>query len=239
MVSLLKCIRYWTDSPTSQYRNKTIFSLIANHKSEFGFPAVWNYFEAGHGKGPCDGVGGTAKRMADEAVKTGKVKIQDAVDFYDWARKNENSSSVSYGRFYSKEEYSDAGKFLERKYKDVKAVPNTMKIHPVASISAEQVKVKETSYYCGQCLTGEEFKGSSTCGWKTVTVRNEVTGSLDGRLAIRVNDWVAADYEGAWYIVQVQQIDEQDGEVEVSFMTKGKGKAAASSFKWPVQKDAL
>ena len=41
-------------------------------------------------------------------------------------------------------------------------------------------------------LTGEEFKGSLTCSWKIVTVRNEVTGSLDGRLAIRVYDWVAA-----------------------------------------------
>ena len=143
--------------------------------------------------------------MADEAVKTGKHKIQDAVDFYDWARKNKNSSSVSY-RFYSKEEYCDAGKFLERKYKDVKAVPNTMKIHSVAGISAEQVKVKETSFYCDQYLTGEEFKGSLTCGWKTVTVRNEVTGSLDGRLAIRVNDWVAADHEDAWYIGQFSKL---------------------------------
>ena len=90
-----------------------------------------------------------AKRMADKAVKTGKVKIQDAVDFYDWARKNENSSSVSY-RFYLKEKYSDAGKFLERKCKDV-AVPNTMKIHSIAGISADQVKVKETSCHCDQC----------------------------------------------------------------------------------------
>ena len=75
---------------------------------------------------------------------------------------------------------------------------------------------------------GEEFKGSSTCEWKTATVRNEVTGFLDGQLAIRANNCVAADYEGAWYIGQVQQNDEQDGEVEVSFMTKGKGKATAS-----------
>ena len=49
---------------------------------------VHYYFEAGHRKAPCDGVGGMAKRMADEAVKTGKVKIQYAVDLYDWARKN-------------------------------------------------------------------------------------------------------------------------------------------------------
>ena len=76
--------------------------------------------------------------MADEAVRTGNVKIQDAVDFYDWERKNENSSLVSY-RFYLKEEYFDAGKLLERKYKDVRAVSNTTNIHSVAGISAEQV----------------------------------------------------------------------------------------------------
>ena len=74
LVSPLKCIHYWTDNPTTQYRNKTIFSLIANHKSAFGFSAVWNHFEAAHGKGPSDGVGGTAKRMADETVKQAKSK---------------------------------------------------------------------------------------------------------------------------------------------------------------------
>ena len=33
----------------THYCNKTIFGVIPNHISEFGFPAVWNYFEAGHG----------------------------------------------------------------------------------------------------------------------------------------------------------------------------------------------
>jgi hypothetical protein len=40
------------------------------------------HFESGHGKSPCDGVGGTTKRNADNAVKQGKVLIQDAADFY-------------------------------------------------------------------------------------------------------------------------------------------------------------
>ena len=46
----VECLYYWTDSPTSQYRNKTIFQLIANHEKLFGIKAKWNYFEAGHGK---------------------------------------------------------------------------------------------------------------------------------------------------------------------------------------------
>ena len=86
LMPTVSVIHYWTDSPTSQYRNKYIFQLIANHKQIFGIRAVWNYFEAGHGKGPCDGLGGTTKRMADEAVKSGKVVIQDATDFFAWTQ---------------------------------------------------------------------------------------------------------------------------------------------------------
>ena len=80
--SNLEMIHYWTDSPTSQYRNKTIFKVIY-HEEYFNCKASWNYTEAGHGKGPCDPIGGTAKHKADPAVKNGKFVIQDAVDFYD------------------------------------------------------------------------------------------------------------------------------------------------------------
>ena len=68
---------------------------------------------------------------------------------------------------------------------------------------------------------------------------SDLRGRFDSRLAIDVNDCVADDYDDNWYIGQVQQIDEEDGEIEVSFMTKGKGKAATNSFKWPARKDVL
>ena len=84
----IKHVHYWTDSPTSQYRNRFMFHTIANHQSIYGFPATWNYFEAGHGKGPCDGVGGITKRIADAAVNSGKYVIEDAEDFYSWASKS-------------------------------------------------------------------------------------------------------------------------------------------------------
>lgn len=64
----VEMVHYMTDSPTSQYGNKQIFSIVAQHDTIFpGIKATWLYFEAGHGKGPCDGVGGTAKRLADMA----------------------------------------------------------------------------------------------------------------------------------------------------------------------------
>ena len=67
----LKYCHYITDSPTSQYRNKSIFHLISNHSVNFGMPATWTYSEAGHGKGQCDPIGGTSKRLSFEMSHAG------------------------------------------------------------------------------------------------------------------------------------------------------------------------
>ena len=97
-----KHIHYWTDSPTSQYRNRFIFDAILHYAERFsGFSAQWNFFESGHGKGPCDGIGGVAKGRASDAIKQGKACIQDATDFYNWAKTN--SLSIKY-RFYNSDD---------------------------------------------------------------------------------------------------------------------------------------
>lgn len=59
----LKVIHYLTDSPTSQYRNKTMFYLISHYPEIFHVRATWDSLEAGHGKGPCDGLGAGVKRL--------------------------------------------------------------------------------------------------------------------------------------------------------------------------------
>ena len=81
----------FTDSPTSQYRNKSLSKTISCHEEYFGAPAAWNYSEAGHGKGPRDPIGGTAKRTADHAVKHGKASIQDA-----WSLNGGEQSKITY-----------------------------------------------------------------------------------------------------------------------------------------------
>ena len=58
----LEIVHYITDSPFSQYRTKVMFSVVANRQETFGLQACWDYFEAGHGKGSCDGISGTAKK---------------------------------------------------------------------------------------------------------------------------------------------------------------------------------
>ena len=105
----LQHVHYYTDSPTSQYRNKTMFHIVSQHEKLFGVTASWNFFEAGHGKGHCDGVGGSMKRMADEAVF-----IQDAADFFAWAKSGHMAkSSVSFS-FVPKQDCQAANQEIQR-----------------------------------------------------------------------------------------------------------------------------
>ena len=107
----LEMVHYLTDSPTSQYRNKTIFNLVCEHETVVGAKATWDYLEAGHGKGPCDGLGASVKRTADSAIKQGKASIQCAADFYKWATPTGTSSVVTY-YYVLQEEYNVSETFL-------------------------------------------------------------------------------------------------------------------------------
>jgi hypothetical protein len=76
-VSEVKYIHYWTDSPSSKYRNRFIFNVIGNHKENYGCIAQWNSFEAGHGRSACDGWGGTTKRMKLPDKETFLSRVQN------------------------------------------------------------------------------------------------------------------------------------------------------------------
>jgi len=58
----LKQVKYYSDGASSQYKNKYGFTDLAHHEEDNGVPATWTFFATSHGKGPCDGVGGTLKQ---------------------------------------------------------------------------------------------------------------------------------------------------------------------------------
>ena len=61
-----------------------MFYLISHYPEIFHIRATWDFLEAGHGKGPCDGFGASVKRSADMDIKQGKCIIQTAEDFFAW-----------------------------------------------------------------------------------------------------------------------------------------------------------
>ena len=59
----VKSIEYFTDGCAAQYKNYKNFANLCNHQKDFGLDAKWNFFATSDGKQPCDGIGGTVKRI--------------------------------------------------------------------------------------------------------------------------------------------------------------------------------
>ena len=108
--------------------------------------------EAGHGKGPCDTICRTAKRKADLAVKNEKAIIQDAQDFYQWAKTTEDASSIKF-TFLSFEECENAASFLSQACNEIETVVGTMKVHAVFYHEIKSIWVREMSRFCNGFFT--------------------------------------------------------------------------------------
>lgn len=249
-----KKIHYLTDSPTSRYRNKTIFQVLVDHETDFGMQAQWNYLESGHGKGPCDGLGASVKRAADMAIKQGKATIQDGKDFYNWTTK-ESGSKVKF-TYYSQQDYDEAKTILESKQK-CQAVSGTFKLHAVVPVDSVSIAVRDTSCYCSTCIK-DVLNGCH--GWKVNRLikpvneqdsehpentskakETETTKLVQANEPVcsipEIGVFVAAVYAREWYIGKVTEVDEEEQEVQINFMTKA-GKYG-DTYKWPSEKDEI
>ncbi|KAJ8681765.1 hypothetical protein QAD02_017557 [Eretmocerus hayati] len=86
-----------SDGPSSQYKNKTFFFLLAQLlplRYKQIKRLTYNYSESGHGKGPADGIGETVKRAAHDYVRHGG-DIPTFQKFYQVIKKQASNVHVS------------------------------------------------------------------------------------------------------------------------------------------------
>ena len=249
LVPDLKKIHYWSDSPSSQYRNRFIFDMVANHKELHGVDARWNFFESGHGKGPCDGLGGTCKRMADNAVNSGKCLIQDALSFHEWAL---DSGLKMNFIFVASTKCMENDENMARE--KIKTIKGTMKTHVVCAVGQglSRIAIKTVSCYCDSCLSGKMCDSD----WSEVATRIidpveptveqtrrgpaettpgesiSIPSHNQTHVACDVGAFVAAIYSAKWYIWKI--VDSDENEVEVLFMEIKKG-----LYQWPRREDRI
>ena len=119
----------WSDGPSCEFKNKfctgkLLFELGTLVKRV----SWWKYFATAHGKGVCDGVGGTLKSRVAEHAK-GKhrddVTVQTYVDFYELARKYCSSTKLL---LISKEEVESITE-LDKPWDGTLALPGISSIH--------------------------------------------------------------------------------------------------------------
>lgn len=145
----LRILHFLSDSPSNQYRNKLIFFLFSHLIKEY-FPnlqlSTWNYYEAGHGKGTPDGIGGTIKRTADRLVSEGKD-----VDTFDrlFQLLKENIHNI--------DTYAVTDEDIQRvkeKINVASVLPfiGTMTVHQVINTHAEPCVLQMKSLSCFTCI---------------------------------------------------------------------------------------
>ena len=125
--------------------------------------ASWDYFEAGHGKSACDGIGAVAKCSAAQAIKQRKIEIQDANDFYRWAV---SQDSVIHYVMYTPTEYQAAQDEIKA-MGSLKAVRGTFKIHAVRCKSTGGLFINNSTCYNPQCCLTDI---GPQCGWTEASV---------------------------------------------------------------------
>ena len=109
--NLRKCI-YFSDGAPQQFKNVKHFANICYHEQDFGRSAEWHFHESAHGKGPCDGAGGTMKRLARKASLQMTHQISTSKQLFEWANQESNLPNIAV-MHRNTEHYETAQKFLE------------------------------------------------------------------------------------------------------------------------------
>lgn len=123
-------IFYFSDGVPQQYNNFKNFAKLYYHEDDFGVPAEWHFFETAHGKGPCNDIGGTIKRLASRASSQLGVtrQIITPAELFEWAALPTNFSAAQV-RFSTATDYSDSKNMLDGRFEKIFPHKKSQKQH--------------------------------------------------------------------------------------------------------------
>ena len=157
----LKKIIYFSDGAASQYKNRKNFSNLCHHELDFGIKAEWHLSATSHGKGACDGLGGTVKRLAARASlqRPYQEKIMTPLQLYDWARTSLKAIQFSY---CTCSEYSEVKEQLEIRFANSRTITGTRQYHSFIPVSSEVLQVRNFQH---QLHSKKKESASETVNW--------------------------------------------------------------------------
>lgn len=140
-------VHFFSDGPSTQYRQKQNFYLLCTKYFDYGFAATtWSFFEAGHGKGPADGIGGFMKRTADKIIAAGK-DIPNAQEFMN------KLDGVSKIKLFLIEE--EAIKQMQDELpKSIPRLIGTLQVHQVFTEARNSLKYRWLTCFCKSSKRG-------------------------------------------------------------------------------------
>lgn len=218
---LLQKILYYSDGAASQYKNKKNFTNLLFHKKDFhGIEAEWHFFAASHGKGACDGIGGTVKRLAAKASLQRPVENQILTPklLFEFACEQIPGIQFFYVPSQDVQCHSDT---LQYRFKASSAVPGTRGYHSFEPLDNYKVRVRIVS-------RSPQFKD--------VPIYHDIHSACSNVTFedVKENTYVACVYDSKWWFGKVLEKSHNNQDYSITFLHPN---APAASFFWPTSAD--
>ena len=207
---------YFSDGAASQYKNRKNFINLCFHEVDFGVPAEWHFSATSHGKGACDGIGGTVKRLAARASlqRPYGQQIMTPRQLFQWASENIPATSFN---FCTTEDHKSEEQLLEERFQQSRTIPGTRKLHSFVPLTKATVSTKAYSL--------------------STASKEERVSILESELALEdISGFVACMYKDKWWVACVLQVDEDNNTVTVNFLHP---QGPSRSFRYPITPDVL
>ncbi|XP_047137884.1 uncharacterized protein LOC124814334 [Hydra vulgaris] len=207
----IKNIEYFSDGCAGQYKNCKNMLNLCFHCEDFGSTAKWNFFATSHGKQPCDGIGGTVKRLATLASLQRDMDNHTLSPQTMYKYCNENIEGINF-IFISSEDLTLVRTAFKERLDTANTIPGTRSYHQFVPLGNQKVGTK-------LCSVDEEFALIHEFGNIQITTVNLVPGN-----------YACVSYEQKWWIGVIEDINLEEKDVLVKFMCPN---GPARSFKWP------
>ena len=191
----VKKLIYFSDGAASQYKNYKNLSNLCWHVRYHQLEAEWHFFATSHRKSPCDGIGGTVKRLVARASLQATVEnhILTAEQMYEYS--NTNISGMKF--FYVSEN-------------DV--LQNLSKFDPTKRFASSKTFVPVSESRCAMKRISNDVEST----YITVSMEQDQSFGKD----YQVGKYVACMYDQEWYIGTIDDRSEVHNDVLINFMKK-------------------
>jgi len=198
------------------------FINLCYHEADFGLSAEWHFFASSHGKSPCDGVGGTVKRLGARASLQRPVdrQILSPIDLFKFCVSEIKNIRVFY---VSQVEIEMHRIDQEIRFENGHTVSGTREHHHFKPVNLENLQVGRISGEANQ------FTTDVSCSKSQVAPRIRVTDLLPG-------EFVACKREHFWWVGSVCEVSVEGRDILVDCLHP---KGPSSSFTWPSRKDQV
>ena len=216
----LQKIVYFSDGAAAQYKNCKNLKNLCMHKTDFGIEAEWNFFATSHGKSPCDGIGGTVKRLVARASLQATLQHQILTphQMYDWATKNIPGIHFF---FAAKDDVEVHRSCLVERFASIQTVPGTRSHHRFVAVSENKLKIFRLS--CDDLGT-------------IVNVSPEPDLAVEPAPSItdlHPGQFVAVVYDTDWFIGCITEHSDEHQDILVKFMNR----TPTNRLTWPHRED--